>query len=817
MGTDDGLNRYDGHYFTIFRHQHNDPTTISGNIITALFEDENDVLWIGTADGGLTKYDYRLPAGNQFRQYVHLPNDSSSIPDNIINAVVQDRYGFLWIATGTKWVLRFDKKTEKFEIPVTSGTKSALALCIDKHDILWVGRQGGGLLKINTKDLSFETDDRYAHLYANLPHVTVTSLFRDKEDNIWFGSWDKVLYRFNPVTKNEEKFQPEKARSYSFPGDDIQGFAEDRAGSLWMAGRYSGLTLYDNEQKKFFNYRYDASREGTIVDNHINCVFIDSAGMVWLGTNKGVSMYNPLQQPFVQSFLRVPGKEVTVYDFYKDDKSTLWIGTSEGLFMRPAGMDSFQHRPLSYKGHPLTVSRFFRDDDGTLYIGTNFSLFVYDPANNKVSLLPNTEKDSVIYDIIDSRIVSVIKDKIDGHPSLIVSPYGHYIAYYDLVEKQWVSRNDSVHRILERFNLRDNLFHKIYKTKTGRIWLATGKSGLAQWQNNSTPTVTYFRNDPVSATSITNNNVYDIVEDEKENLWVSTYGGGLNYYDVHTNKFDHIDVTNNLLEGLQTDSEGNVWMISNGNLDKYDPQFKTYSSFFLPDLEKSGGVKGSIYKDTDGDMYVGGSNYFIRFRPAVVKSITRRPRIYFTDFKVLNNSHNELLTENEIRLHYNQNYFTIEFSAPDFASGPVEYSYKLDGFDKDWITAGDRNSVSYSNLDGGHYVFRVRAFGKRDKWNEEHALLSISIIPPFWKRWWFLALCVIAVAGAVYGLYRYRINELLRRQAIRNKIAQDLHAMSAQHSAAYRYIARWPSSIIVSKKWMICRSHWRKSVPLPAR
>ena len=120
------------------------------------------------------------------------------------------------------------------------------------------------------------------------------------------------------------------------------------------------------------------------------------------------------------------------------------IGTSEGLFMRPAGMDSLSTSTAVLQRSSVDGLRFFRDDDGTLYIGTNFSLFVYDPANNKVSLLPNTEKDSVIYDIIDSRIVSVIKDKIDGHPSLIVSPYGHYIAYYDLVEKQWVSRNDSV-------------------------------------------------------------------------------------------------------------------------------------------------------------------------------------------------------------------------------------------------------------------------------------------------------------------------------------------------------------------------------------
>ena len=775
IGTDDGLNRYDGHYFTIFRHQPHDPSTISGNIITSLFEDENEILWIGTADGGLTKYDHKLPFRQQFKQYKHLPNDSSSIPDNIINCLLQDRNGFLWLATGSKWVLRFNKKTEKFEMPAKAGTRSTLDLCLDKDDILWVGRQGGGLLKINTKDLSFEMDDRYNNLYANLPHATVSSLFRDKENNIWFGSWDKILYRYNAITKEEERFQQENHSKYFFPNDDILDFAEDQSGRLWMAGKYSGLTLYDKNENRFFNYRYDASREGTIADNHINCVYIDRSGMVWLGTNKGVSIYDPSQQPFVQTFLPANGKEISIYDFYKDEKNTLWIGTSEGLFVRQSGADSFQHRILSYKGRPLVVSKFFKDEEGTFYIGTNFSLFIYNINNNTISLLPNSEKDPVIYNIIDSRIVSVVKDKIDGRPSIIVSPYGHFISYYDMVEKQWVSRTDTVRNILKRFNLTDNLLRKIYKTGNGKIWLATTRSGLGEWGTNSASTVNYFRNDPSSEESISNNNVYDIVGDEKDNLWISTYGGGLNYFDISTKKFTHIDETNNLLEGLQIDKQGNVWIISNGNLHKYDPKRNTYSSFILPDLEKSGGVKGNIYKDADGSMFIAGNNYFINFQPAAVRSINHRPKVFFTDFKIFNNSRSELLLNKTIRLKHNQNYFTIEFSAPDFVSSPVEYFYKLEGFDKDWISAGDRNSISYSNLEGANYVFRVKTFGKNDQWNEEYATINIVINPPLWRRFWFIGLCIFVICGAIYGAYRYRINELVRRQAIRNKIAQDLH------------------------------------------
>jgi signal transduction histidine kinase/ligand-binding sensor domain-containing protein len=774
IGTDDGLNRYDGNYFTRFRHQPNDPSTISGNIITSLLEDEAGILWIGTADGGLTKYDYQLPAPKQFRQFRHLPKDSSSIPVNIINALFQDRQGYLWIATGSRWVLRFDKQTEQFEVPARTGTRNATDICIDRNDVLWVGRQGGGLLKINTKTLWYETDERYNDLYANLPHATVSSLFRDKEDNIWFGSWDRVLYRYNATTSQEEKFQKNND-PYSFPNDDVLDFAEDKSGRIWMAGKYSGLTLYDKKQNRFFNYNYDPSREGTIADNHVNCIFIDRSGLVWLGTGKGVSIYNPLQQPFVQSFLPGNGKDITIYDFYKQANGDLLIGTSEGIYVQKTGNSLFEHKPVVYKNKSLTVSRFYKDEDGELYIGTNFSLFRYDPERHLISLLPNTEKDPVVYNIIDSRIVALTRDTIEGHPSLLVSPYGHYIAYYDLVDKRWVSRMDSTRNIIERFSLRDNLVRRIYKTKNKQIWFATGKTGIAEWKNDSAPMVEYLRNDPTGQESISNDNVFDIIEDKKGNLWVSTYGAGLNYFDVTQRKFTHIEATNNLLEGLQMDQHGNVWMISNGNLHKYDPTFRTYSSFTLPDLEKSGGVKGNIYKDDEGSMYIAGLNYFIKFQPDAVRSVSRQPRVFFTDFRVFNNSNSELLLNKAIRLRYNQNYFTIEFSAPEFAGNPVEYSYMLEGVDKTWIDAGNRNSASYSNLEGGDYIFRVLATNKKGNYTGEYATLNITIIPPFWKRWWFFALAALMILAAIYGMYRYRINELVKRQSIRNKIAQDLH------------------------------------------
>ena len=773
IGTEDGLNRYDGRFFTTFRHIPGDSASISGNIVSDILEDGDGVLWIATADGGLTKYDYRLPPPEQFRQFKHLPDDSTSIPVNSVNALLEDRYGYLWLATNGKSAVRFDKKNSRFTRPVTVGTMNATALCLDEKGVLWVGRQGGGVLKINTKTLAYETDPRYTNLYAKtVPHVAVSALYRDAANNIWLGSWDKVLYKTG--SSKAETALRQSGNPHSFPADDVLSFSEDAQGRLWMGGRHFGLTVYDTRQNRFYNYRNDATREGTVADNQINRVYTDRSGMVWLCTNKGLSVYNPAQEPFVQTFLPKGNDDITIYDFWSDETKNLWIGTSEGLYVQKQGSRDFEHKPLRYNGLPLAVTKFFKDDS-TLYLGTNFSLFRYAVLKNRLSLLPNTEQDRVMYNIIDSRVVSIIKDTIEGHPVLIVSPYGHFLTYYDLAAQRWVSRNDTVKKILQTFNLKDNLIRKIYKARNGRIWLATGKTGLGQWQRTPVPSVAYMSSNPEQKGSLNNNALFDIAEDATQNLWISTYGGGLQYFDIEAKTFRHIRATDNLLEGIQTDKTGAVWMIGNGNLHRYDPATNSYTTHRLPDIEKTGGVRGALYKTGDGSLYASGTNYFIHFRPEAVRNQQTLPHVYLTDFKIFNSSYSHLLFQKSISLQHNQNYFTLQFAAPEFRSGGVIYSYMLEGVDQGWMDAGERNIVSYANLEGGDYLFKVRATYHKGSWPDQFTSFRITIIPPVWKRWWFYALAAALIAAGIYAFYRYRINELLKRQAIRNRIAQDLH------------------------------------------
>lgn len=778
IGTEDGLNRYDGNDFLVFRAQPGRSDHLGGNIITALHEDNDGVLWIATADGGLSRYDYRLPPSVQFKQYKNKVDDPSSIPVNSILALCEDRQGFLWLATAGRLVLRFNKTTGTFEEPVTEGTRTALTLGLDHKDILWVGRQGGGILKLNTRTLQYETDPRYSNLYEKLPHAVVTSFFEDKDKEMWFGSWDKVLYRYTPST-DQETYYDLTSSPARFVNDEITDILQDDRSRLWLAGKNKGLQMYDKQAGMFYHYQSDPALAGTLAGDRINCLFLDKTGHIWAGTNQGICIAR-LEQQFVQQFL--PGSfksgnpPVTIYDFYKDSRNTLWIGTSNGIYIQYNGKKDIEHHPLYFKGEPIAVTKFFHDTNGEMYLGTNYSFFKYHQNDQSLSLLPNTDKDKVMNRLIESRVVSVVRDTIDDHPVFLVSPYGHYLTYYDLVRQQWVSRVDSVANIVTNFKLKDNLIRKFHRGVDGRLWMAMAGQGLGLWEQTPRPSVRYFANAPEDPQSISNNNVFDMVEDDAGHLWVTTYGGGLHYFNTKDYTFKHIPASGNLQEGIAIDGEGRLWMVSGGVLHQYNVADSSYISFDLPDLENTGGVRGHIYEDTGGFLYAAGPGYFFRFNPMEIHQLKSVVKTFFTDFKIFNQSYSHLLFDNTIRLRYNQNYFTIEFAAPHPpAAEKIKYRYMLEGVDEDWVESGTRNTASYPNTGNGHFVFKVQASTDNSWGDDTEAILTITVVPPVWKRWWFLSLLAALVLAVILGIQRYRLNELLKRQAIRNRIAQDLH------------------------------------------
>ncbi|WP_121809294.1 sensor histidine kinase [Mucilaginibacter kameinonensis] len=772
FGTEDGLNRYDGHFFTIYKNQPNDTTCVSGNIITDLLEDKAGNLWIATADGGITRYDYHLEASKQFKQYKFNAHRPGGIPENHINKIAEDNDGNLWLATSNSFLVRLNKKSDRFDVPVKSGGRNILSLAMAGADTLWAGREDSGLLKINTHTLGFRIDKHYNGTDGKLPRSSIASIFKDRSNRMWYGDRDKKLYTYQLHTGVEQVFLLGGAEK-KIPRDVIASFAIDKQGKIWMGTQGSGITTFDPAEMQFITYRH-SDQEGSLVDDHINVVFTDSNGIIWIGTDNGISIYDPVYSPFNQYNLPKPAKkDITIFDFYRNPKDdALWIATSEGIYIKRNKSANYEHRNIAYKGNALSVTKFYVDNDGTFYLGTDYSLFRYDPLLNRATLLPNTNDDTLMKRLMGSRIVSIVRDTIGNHPALVVSPYGHYLTYYDFVDKKWIS--GIAQEGIKRLNVKDNVVKKFYKDKNGTLWLATDKYGLGALQQGAT-IFSYFTNDIYDHESISSNDVYDIEGDRKGNLWISTYGGGLNYFDKNELRFSHIPGSSNLTEGICSDARGNLWMICNGHMHEYNPETRVYSCYDLPDLKSNGGVKGYMYRDCRGNLYAAGRNFYIEFNPAGIGKIENEPDVYFTDFKIFNTSYSHLLENKTIRLNHNQNYFSLEFSAPEYSSNHMHYDYILEGVDKDWVDADKRNYASYSNLAGGRYLFKVRASNWKGSVVNKFASIVIVINPPFWRTWWFYSLIVLIIGPLCYLFYRYRINEFLKRQSIRNGIAQDLH------------------------------------------
>jgi ligand-binding sensor domain-containing protein len=760
IGTEDGLDRYDGRFFTVFRNNTNDTSNISGNIITDLHEDRRGILWIATQDGGITRYDHRLPQQKQFRQFKYEPGRPRGIPENNIRKIAEDPYGNLWLASSRNYVIRLNTRTGVFDVPVRTGSKSILSLQID-NDTLWVARESQGLMKIDTRTLG----------YREMAAPAITSLYKDEHNNMWCGTDDQQLYCYYGANRNVLPYNLS-------PADKINAFTE-AGNKLWIAEEHSGVTLFDKWSGNFTNYRNDPFKDGSVADDHTNTVYADRSGTIWIGTDNGLSIYNPLFYPFKKYYLEHPGKDLKIYDFYKDEAG-LWIGTSDGIYLKKPGQKGYEHRQLTYNGNALAVSKFYKDVDGTFYIGTDYSLFAYDMAHDQLTLLPNTDKDPVMKKLISSRIVSIVRDTVKGHPVLVTSPYGHNLMYYDLVDQQWAAHD-----------VKDHVLPKFYKDKGG-LWIGTSSFGLARWQPGRQLPIMYYLNEPGNKWSISNNYVYDI-EGDGHRLWISTYGGGLNSYDETTGRFSHVPYSSNLTEGMRLDNKGNLWMICNGHIHKYEPAVSVYSCYDLPSLQRIKGLSGYIYKDADGNMYAAGDDYYIMFNPEVIRKVDYAPQVYLTDFRIFEDPHAEMLSNKTIHLDYTQNYFSFSFSAPDYSGDNIQYAYKLEGFDKDWMDGGRYNTARYSNLPGGIYHFKVQARNWKGNFSGPYKTIEIVITPPFWYQWWFYLFLLLLCILIAYGVGAYRMSETRKHARIRNGIARDLHdqiGSTLSSIAVYAEVAR---------------------------
>jgi len=795
FGTEDGLNRYDGYNFVVYRNNPLDSSSVSDNRILALCEDNNGDIWIGTFRGGLNRY---VRDEDMFIRYKHEPSNPRSLSSNSVSAVEQDSTGVIWIGTWGGGLNRYDAKSDSFlRFRHNPGEPNSLvddrvtSLCIDRTGGLWVGTWGGlSKISLNVKDGVFSSVagfDRYQHDEKDprgLSSDQVTRLYEDEFGDLWVGTLESGINRYDGKTNGFIAYRHEENNMKSLSSGGVRCILGDRRGDLWIGTYGGGLNRFDRNANIFFHYQFVPENVYSLKDNLIFSLCEDRTGRIWIGTGaSGLNLYDPDKRKFVHNF-QVPSDPQSLSNnvvraLTEDGRGDLWVGTLGGGLDRydkkEGGVTHFRYAQNDPKGISSSSIISLREDKfGLLWIGTdNKGLDRYDRHTGKFVHFRHNPVDSlslsnnVIFSIYEDRGRYLWVGTANGL-NLFDRKAHTFIRYY--------SETDNPN------SLSGNWVYSIYEDSKGFLWVGTWGSGVSRYDRR-TSIFKRYQPEPNNPHSLSDLTVFAIVEDNNEDLWLGT-ANGLNQYVRAKDTFIHYTerdgLPNNVVYGILPDDAGNLWLSTNHGLCKFNRETHRCQNYDIFDgLQSNEFNQGAYCKSKSGQMFFGGINGFNAFYPDSIKRNTNIPPVVLTSFRVFDKPvrlDQSVWMLDDIQLSYNDNFFSFEFAALDYtAPQKNRYAYMLEGFDRDWIYSGTRRYASYTNLDGGEYVFRVKGSNNDDVWNEQGVSVRITIIPPFWKTWWFILVAAFTIAAASFQAYRYRVSQLLKVERMRTRIATDLH------------------------------------------
>ncbi len=810
LGTEDGLNKYDGYKFTIYRHNPSDTNSIGpGGIIYSIYEDKEGLIWVG-AEGSLSVLDKKT---GKFKSYKNEPKNPNSLSNDIVTGIIEDNAGYMWISTYGGGLNKFDKKTGNFFVykndprDPNSISSDFVENCFeDAKGLIWISTFGGQKGGLNSFDKNSGKFSYYAAdnlIEKGLNGQLLLQIKADSKGIIWNGTSVDGLIAFDKEKKtviNQYKNDPKN--KFSISNNDVRCLFDDSQGHLWV-GTISGLNMLDKNTGKFTVFKNDPNNTNSLSKNCIISVYEDNQGLIWIGTNEGgVNIYDPNNNNFMV-FKNNPKNEKSltnnkVNSIYEDSKGSIWLGTRAGgltNFDKTTGeFNSFGGEVMhgGKKTAIQNISSIQEINERQLWLGIySMNLVNFNCTTHKFALPPTPfcETPGFIYGLCaDSK-----KTLWVANPTFLYN--------LNFQEKKIVQyKNDPKNPT----SISENYTTKVFEDSQNNIWVSTRSTGLNVYER-TTGKFYCFKNDPKNPNSINNNVVNTMYQAPNGVLWIGTNGGGLNALILQTGKnkftegyqFYHFTekdgLPNNVIAGILPDDKGNLWISTNKGLCKFYATnyltltVKDYLTKALSDIKKNTLKKDKpIYKNYDFDdglpsnsfiregqaacktkdglMYFGSDNGLLCFHPDSIKDNTHKPPVYFTSFKIFEKEFpldTPIALKREIILSYKESFFSIGFVALDYAQ-PLknQYAFMMEGFDSKWIDIGNRQFASYTNLDPGEYIFRVKASNNNGVWNEEGASIKIIITPPFWQTKTFYILCILFVIMVIFGYIKWRERKL---------------------------------------------------------
>ncbi len=805
IGTDFGLNRYDAKNIVSFKYDANDSSTISGNIIKRIVEDKTGLQWIVT-DGGLCNFN------SSTQKFIRFPLFEKNEKIKSINDFFIDSKNNLWIATDEMGWGKIDVSTKKYirenfdnQNQDSGSLRKVYAIqtiAEDKNGKLYFGSRAYSLITKKEMTYVFSAENRNVYPY---PAHTINTIFCDSKNRIWIGAWDNVLHEYDIEKNIFESVFLESGKNINYSGNEITCINEDLNGWLWIGTRKNGLYLYNPANKQLQHFIKNRLDKTGISNNTIRCIYKDKDGRMWLGTDSGVDVFDPMLNQFEINYLNNDFTATELVNDFLEDENNLYIATNDGLFVNTLGNLFTQKKSFNYKNEKLSLTKLFKDSYGTIYTGTNKTVFILDPTNLSIKTL-NTFYNRVsnsnfdFYNIASSRIVSMAQSQWLGHDVLWISPYGHGLAVFELKAKAGF-----VTPVFGKGMRYEHLIHKVFIDSRQNVFCLNARNGISQ--NflpisfadsilNLSPTkqktilVDFF---PIRSNFLDDKisnlptSVFDMMEISEGIYWITSTTGGLFKLNLKDNSLVHFENSYPNMYGMEKDNNGNLWILSSAGIEFFNTTENSFYHFGPSDGIPDEGLQGYLYKNKDGYLYAGGKGYYLKFKPEEIKFNTIKPIASITHFKIFDHIADSLLLDRKINLSYRQNHFSFDFASLNYTDADKnKFQYKLDGLDEQWISAGTRNYVSYTNLNGGNYIFKIKSSNNNNVWSDP-ASVEIFIKPPFWQYKLFIP-AVLLILGAVgFIIYRNRIKNIHRLQTEkllaeidaqekeRRRIARDLH------------------------------------------
>ncbi len=783
IGTDDGLNRYNGKDFTIYKNDPRHETSLSDNWINCLLEEPGAGLWIGTIEGGLNFYDkYR----GTFRAYRDEPQDAENPVHDKVYALVRRDAQSLWVGTH-KGLHLFDTRAgEYISYPVLTDSSSmppqdqVRALLLDREGILWIGTFRSGLYSYNQATGRFtahtERDAKGAYRFSGTHRIR--SLYQDSGAAIWVGYESAGLSRLDRRTGIFTHYLSGIGEPQRLPHGRVTGFLEDRFGQLWV-GTGGGLCVYNSVQDNFSVIRADHNPY-SLRDNQIRVLFEDRAHSLWLGTEmQGVAVFHRSSGRFnhvvLPSHKGNPDRiSEPVVAFAEDPQQQIWIGTQS------SGIVVYDRRTGAFTAYPQEINR-THDQILCLYASGNKMWFgtrgggfnFYDFETRRFGqpvVMGGKEglQHPTVFDIC-----------ADKKGNLWLATWGGLYRYHP--------DSASVKLYTTAEGLSHNVIYALHCDTKGQIWIGTNGGGLCRFDPAS-EIFTEWKKDA--------NTVHCIAEGPDSTFWLGTKNG-LSHFDPRTELFvnyTELDgLSGNFINGILFDRKGNLWISTNNGLTRFNPDRQEEGQHDMRRYHAEEGLQGDEFnrnaflKTRDGRLFFGGTNGFNHFTPEQVIDNPYAPPLVFTAFQVLGKAYplDTLITyKRQIELPYYDNFFSFEFAALDYVLPEQNlYSYKMEGYDEDWSIPGTRSFASYTGLPGGEYIFRVRGSNSDGVWNEEGISIRIRVVPPFYATPLFYAGCVLLGILLVFITIRLRLAGIRKdRKKLRQMVALRTRELEAKNA-----------------------------------